>query len=143
MVDEYPFHLITRWRVPGRAETAFDLLSDQARISRWWPELYREVHEVVPGDEQGLGQALDILTRGRLPYGLRWRLSVVDVRRPERIEIAASGDLIGRGLWTLRQDGDFVDLTYDWRVGVGKPWLRPLQRLLRGFMAANHDWIMA
>jgi uncharacterized protein YndB with AHSA1/START domain len=143
MGETHAFHLISHWRVPGRIDTVFDALSDHAGIARWWPELYAEVREVAPGGPDGAGRVLDVVSRGRLPYRLRWRLRVRDVRRPERIEIEASGDLIGVGVWTLRQDGGEADLTYDWRVSVGKPWLRRLRPLLRPLLAANHDWVMA
>jgi hypothetical protein len=50
--------------------------------------------------------------------------------------------LIGRGTWTLVQDGAFVDVTYDWRVRAQKPLLRSMSFGMRPLFAANHRWAM-
>jgi len=46
-------------------------------------------------------------------------------------------------VWTLHQDGDFVEVTYDWRIAAEKPLLRYGSFALRPFFAANHRWAMA
>src|SRR6185295_9030162 len=45
--------------------------------------------------------------------------------------------------WTFRQDGSFVDITYDWRLRAEKPLLRNLSFLMRPLFEANHRWAMA
>jgi len=46
-------------------------------------------------------------------------------------------------VWTLQQHGEFVDVTYDWRIVAEKPLLRYGSFALRPFFAANHRWAMA
>ena len=46
-------------------------------------------------------------------------------------------------MWTLTQDGEHVDVTYDWRILAEKPLLRYGSVVLRPFFAANHRWAMA
>ena len=82
-------------------------------------------------------------TRGWLPYTLRWQGRIVESRRPYGWTIAATGDLNGRGVWRLEQRGPRAGITYDWRVDVEKPLLRPLAPLLGSLYAANHRWAMA
>jgi hypothetical protein len=41
------------------------------------------------------------------------------------------------------QDGNYVDITYDWRIKGEKRLLRTLSFLLRPIFAANHNWVMA
>ena len=135
------FALVSRWRVRGDIETVFACLGSP-EIARWWPEAYREVREIAPGDPDGRGRVLEVLTRGRIPYSLRWRLEVLEVRRPTRIVVRASGDLVGQGAWELRQDGAFVELAYTWRVEATKPWMRRLAPALRPLFAASHHWVM-
>lgn len=56
--------------------------------------------------------------------------------------IAATGDLAGRGTWTLAQVDRFADIRYDWQVTVEKPLLRRLSPVLKPAYAANHRWAM-
>jgi hypothetical protein len=127
--------------VRGDVETVFACLGSPD-VARWWPDAYREAREIAPGDPDGRGRVLDILTRGRISYPLRWRLQVVEARRPSRIVVRASGDLVGQGAWVLRQDGAFVEMAYTWRVAATKAWIRRLAPALRPLFAANHPWVM-
>jgi hypothetical protein len=133
--------LVSHWRVSGDIETVFDCLVGP-EVARWWPEAYREVREVAPGNPDGIGRVFAILTRGRIPYALRWRLEVVEIRRPGHLVVRASGDLVGQGTWELRQNGTFVELTYTWRIEVTKRLMQWLTLILRPLFAANHQWVM-
>ena len=42
--------------------------------------------------------------------------SSLDSHYPHGLTIGATGDFEGTGVWTFRQDGDVVDITYDWRI---------------------------
>ena len=84
-----------------------------------------------PGDTRGLGRTVAFHTRGWLPYTLRWRARVIEDRRPHGWTIEATGDLAGRGVWSLAQQGDLAAIDYDWRIEVEKPLLKPLTPLLK------------
>jgi hypothetical protein len=135
------FELVSHWRVPGDIETVFECLAG-TQIARWWPEAYREVHEVSLGDPDGRGRVLDVLTQGLILYAIRWRLEILDVHRPDRIAVRASGDLTGEGVWELRQNKELVEARYRWCVEVTKPWMRWLAPILHPLFAANHHWVM-
>jgi hypothetical protein len=83
-----------------------------------------------------------VLTKGWLPYTLRWDFEVIETRYPNGLTIAATGDFVGRGVWTFVQDGPEVALTFDWRIRATKPLLRTLSPLLRPVFEANHRWAM-
>ncbi|MBP7001167.1 hypothetical protein [Amaricoccus sp.] len=83
------------------------------------------------------------MTRGFLPYRLRWIATLVENDRPLGWAIAAEGDLVGRGEWRLRRDGGATVARYDWRVAAARPSLRRLSRLLAALFAWNHRWAMA
>ncbi|TMC79772.1 MAG: hypothetical protein E6J08_11580 [Chloroflexi bacterium] len=55
----------------------------------------------------------------------------------------AEGDFEGTGVWTITEDGDYVDATYDWRIAANKPLLRYGTLVMRPIFAANHRWAMA
>ena len=61
---------------------------------------------------------------------------------PLRIVFDASGDLNGRGTWNFTQDGDFVDIAFDWNVEPAKPLLQRLTPALRPVFEANQRWAM-
>jgi hypothetical protein len=137
------YHFITHWRVPGTVEEVADILSDAPDLTRWWPSVYLDVQETKPGDEDGIGKEVSLYTKGWLPYTLRWQFRVTESSYPRGFVLEAWGDFVGRGEWALRQDGDWVDVTYDWRVRADKPLLRRFSFLLKPIFAANHRWAMA
>ena len=138
----YPYEIVSHWRVPGRIDDVYAVLTDAPGLPRWWPEAYSEVREIAPGDETGRGRVSAIVTRGFLPYAVRWQITVTEARRPDLIRIDAAGDVEGVGEWRLRQDDGAVALAYDWRVRVGKPWMRRFERLLKPLFVWNHDYVM-
>lgn len=136
---EYAF--LTHWRVQGTAQEVFDVLADPFGLARWWPSVYLEVKQLGP-PEPGTGPLIGLHTKGWLPYTLRWNFRVVESDPPRGFRLVAHGDFEGTGAWTLAQDGDFVDVTYDWRIKAEKPLLRYGTFVLRPFFAANHRWAM-
>jgi hypothetical protein len=136
------YHFITVWRVRGTIQEVADVIENAPDLVRWWPSVYLDVQVLEPGDENGVGQVIDLYTKGWLPYTLRWQFRVTEVRRGESVTLEAWGDFVGRGIWTFEQDGEWVNITYDWQVRADKPLLRSLSPLLKPVFAANHRWAM-
>jgi hypothetical protein len=142
MAPEYAF--FTRWRLRATAREVFDVLADPFGLARWWPSVYLEVKELEPADPAtGKGRIIGLHTKGYLPYTLRWNFRVTESTPPTGFKLVAHGDFEGTGVWKLEQDGDFVNVTYDWRISAEKPLLRYGSFALRPFFAANHRWAMA
>ncbi len=141
MSNQYAF--LTRWRVEGTCGEVADILRDPLQLPRWWPSVYLSVEEQRPAGADGLGQRVRLHTRGWLPYTLAWEFELVESRYPHGSTLVASGDFEGRGIWTLTQDGSYVDITYDWQLSAEKPLLRQLSFLLKPLFEANHRWAMA
>jgi hypothetical protein len=137
------YRFVTRWRVPGTCGEVADVLGDPLALPRWWPSVYLDVRETRPPDAGGRGRRVALLTKGWLPYTLRWEFEVVESRYPYGFTITASGDFDGRGVWTFAQDGPVVDIVYDWRISAEKPLLRNLSFLFKPLFEANHKWAMA
>jgi hypothetical protein len=128
--------------VRGRIEEVADVLSDAADLARWWPSVYLDVRVRKPGDARRVGEEVSLYTKGWLPYTLRWDLRIVEACYPYGFTLEAWGDFRGRGTWTLRQAGPWVEVTYDWRVRATKPLLAALSPVLKPVFAANHRWAM-
>jgi len=137
------YHFITTWRVPGTAREVSEILGDAADLPRWWPSVYLDVRVLEPGDENGIGKVVDLYTKGWLPYTLRWKFRVTESNPPRGFALVADGDFVGRGIWTLTQDGDMVDVVYDWKIRADKPLLRFFSFVMKPIFAANHRWAMA
>lgn len=129
------YHFITRWRFKAAAEDVYAILSEPTEYPRWWPSVYLAVREIAPG-------RVRMVTRGWLPYRLRWEAQTDGIRPPELLGIQASGDFDGHGVWSILQDGEFTDVTFDWKLIAQKPLLRYLSFLLRPAFEANHRWAM-
>jgi len=140
MSNEY--HFISRWRVAGTVGEVSDVLGDPMELTRWWPSVYLEAEELERPDARGVGRRVRLLTKGWLPYTLRWEFVVTESRYPHGLTLEAAGDFIGRGIWTFTQDGGFVDIVYDWRISAEKPLLKRLSGVLRPLFEANHRWAM-
>jgi len=136
------YHFVSRWRVKGSADEVYDIISQPLEYPRWWPSVYLNCREVAAGAANGTGRRNLFRTKGLLPYTLRWESSITEAAPPDRLEFEAAGDFEGRGVWTFVQDGGFVDITFDWRLAVGKPLLRYLTPVLRPVFEANHRWAM-
>lgn len=136
------YHFFTEWRVAGTIDEVKAILGDGLSLTRWWPSVYLSLEQVAEGGPGNLGAALDLHTKGWLPYTLRWRLTITEPLTNTGFALAASGDLEGTGLWTFTQDGPEVLITYDWRIHATKPLLRRLGWLLKPAFSANHTWAM-
>ena len=137
------YHFVTNWRVEATCGEVADVIGDPLALTRWWPSVYLAVQETRPPDARGVGRRVRLHTKGWLPYTLAWEFEVVESRYPYGFSIAANGDFEGRGVWTFRQDGRFVDIEYDWRISAEKPMLRLLSPVLKPIFEANHRWAMA
>lgn len=137
------YHFTTHWRVHSTVQEVSEILGNAPDLVRWWPAVYLEVQELEPGDPAtGLGRVISLYTKGWLPYTLRWQFRVTESRWPNGFSLEAWGDFVGTGVWIFDQIGEWVDITYDWRVTADKPLLRRLSFLLKPIFSANHQWAM-
>ncbi len=138
------YHFITTWHVRGTCEEVATVLGDALALARWWPSVYLEVTELAPGDPvTGLGRQIGLFTKGWLPYTLRWRFTVTESNFPLGFKIIPRGDFVGRGIWTLVQQGDQTVVTYDWKITAEKGLLKHLSFIMKPIFGANHEWAMA
>ena len=137
--NDYEF--LTEWRVTAPRDVVFEILFDGASYPRWWPDVYlaAEAEAAPRGD---VGRRVHLHTKGWLPYTLHWSAETVRVDRPAGFEIRATGDLDGRGVWTLREHGDTTEIRFDWHVRADKPVIRALSFALGPLFRWNHEWAM-
>jgi hypothetical protein len=136
------YHFIDRWRVEGDVKEVADILEDALSLAVWWPSVYFEVRELEPGGESGVGKLIGLHAGGWLPYTLRINFRTTESRYPNGFSMDATGDLEGKGIWTFKQEGPFVEVTYDWTIRANKPIIDKLSFLLKPIFRSNHRWTM-
>lgn len=134
------FSFVDEWVVPGAPDEVYALLSCPREYPNWWPDAFLEGE----GDAgpAAPGKRARLLTRGKLPYRLRWELVCIEAVPGRRLVSQIHGDFEGTGTWTIepRDGGSYVRL--DWVVDVRKPLVRHLTPALRPLFAWNHRWAM-
>ena len=136
------YRFIDRWRVEATVEEVADIIEDALSLPRWWPSVYFEARELEPGGEHGIGKLISLRAGGWLPYTLRINFRTIASNYPHGFSMDATGDLEGLGIWTFEQDGDFVNVTYDWTIRANKRIIEKLSFLLKPIFRSNHNWTM-
>ena len=129
------YHFVTQWRIAAPPDRIFDLIQKPLDFPKWWGSVYLAA-EPEPGDR------IRFVTKGKLPYRLRWSSEMIDSHPPKRLAIKATGDFDGRGIWTLEPNGDCTLVKFDWRLTAEKPLLRFWSFLLKPIFEWNHRWAM-
>jgi hypothetical protein len=132
----------TRWRLAAPREEVYRILEDSPDFVRWWPAVWLKAEVLEPGDSDGIGKRVRFLTKGWLPYKLRWTALSTEKVSPERLRIEASGDFNGEGCWTLAESSGETTADYRWEIEAEKPLLKYLSFLFRPIFVANHNWAM-
>jgi uncharacterized protein YndB with AHSA1/START domain len=132
---EYVF--VDEWDVDAPIEAVFDAIADATTYPAWWKPVYIDVEAE---GEPRVGLVSRQHFKGRLPYHLRTSSEITRLERPTLVEADVTGDLRGRGLWTLTPRDGRTHVRFDWRVFADKPVLRVLTPVLRPAFRWNHDW---
>lgn len=138
------YEFTTHWRVRASLAEVNEVLGDALSLPRWWPAVYLAAEAIASGAPNSHeGGIIELRTRGWLPYTLCWRLHLTHNNAPRGFSFDVEGDFVGSGVWTLSDDGRFVNVRFDWRVTAEKPLLFWFSWLLRPIFVLNHRWAMA
>ena len=135
------FDLVSHWRIAAPVEHVWATLADPESWPQWWPYV-RSVRTIRQGDADGLGSVRRIEWATRLPYDIVIEVEAIESLRLERLRARSHGQLRGEGIWLLRSEGRFTDVTYVWRVELAKRWMRWLAPVLAPVFRWNHAGVM-
>jgi uncharacterized protein YndB with AHSA1/START domain len=135
---EYVF--VDEWDVAAPREAVFGALADARTYPHWWQPVYIGVQA---DGEPELGKVSHQHFKGRLPYHLHTRSTIVRLEPPHVVEGDVDGDLRGRGRWTLTETSAGTHVRFDWRVHADRRLLRVLTPVLRPVFRWNHSWAVA
>lgn len=133
---------MTHWRLKANMEEVFEILSDPLGYPNWWGPNHLSAEELKSEDGVSREKPIRMRVRGWLPYTLEWVLVHTEVRKPDLIISESKGDFVGRGIWSLKQEGPETDIIFDWKIRAEKPFLRYFSRALKPLFSANHNWLM-
>jgi hypothetical protein len=140
MAETYRF--ATHWTFDATRDEVWKVIGDICGYPAIWSDFKRV--QVKVGDGRSVGSIIEAETRGKLPYSLNYTLEVMESREPEHILLRSTGDLVGTGRWELTAAGQHTtNVTYYWEVSTTRPVLNLIAPLARGFLARNHDQVMA
>lgn len=139
MSNDYRF--VDCWRVEGTVAEVFEILEDTESLGHWWSSVYFDVQLLEPSREDGTGRRISLKATGWLPYILKIEFITTE-KREDGFTVKATGELEGVGIWHFEQDGDFVNVTFDWTVIANKPIIEKLSFLLKPIFRSNHNWTM-
>jgi quercetin dioxygenase-like cupin family protein/uncharacterized protein YndB with AHSA1/START domain len=136
---EYVF--VDEWDVRAPLQPTFDAVADGRTYPEWWKPVYISVEADGPPQ---VGAVSRQHFKGRLPYHLHTTSEITEYEPPARVVAEVEGDLRGRGIWTLTEQGDGVThVRFDWTVFADRRLLRTLTPVLRPLFRANHNWAIA
>lgn len=131
---------VDEWDIQAPPEAVFDALADARTYPTWWRPVYLEAEADGPPRVGGVSHQH---FKGRLPYHVRTESRTTRLERPTTLEADVTGDLRGRGLWTLTLRNGSTHVRFDWSVYADKPILRLLTPILRSLFRWNHSWAIA
>lgn len=138
MAAEYRF--LDRWSVQGPLADVYEVVGNTLGYPTWWGDVFVS----VDGDEgpPRPGRQATIVSRGLLPYRLRWQAQIVEANAPHGFSFTMTGDFVGTGGWTFAEAGGLVSATFDFRPRVEKAGVKQLTPALRPIFRWNHSWAM-
>jgi hypothetical protein len=138
MYNEYRF--VDRWLVRASLEATYDVIGDTIGYPRWWGDVFVNVEG--DGGPPRPGRHARIVSRGFLPYLLRWEAQVVEAEAPRRFAFVMTGDFVGSGSWTFDSGDDGTAAIFEFRPRVEKPGVKQLSPILKPLFRWNHRWAM-
>ena len=136
----YKYNFETNWRFEADIISA-SYLSFGPGLWIWWKGL--NAKRIKKGEgKAGVGDRFISIFKTKLPYELSFESEIVKIESPSYLEIQVSGELEGRGIWKISQEGSITHVQYIWQVNTNKKWMNTLEPLLRPAFIWNHNQVM-
>ncbi len=138
-MTEYRF--ATHWYLDAPLQSVWDVIFDSDAWPTWWRDVLR-VDLLQAGNAQGLGAVRRFTWKTALPYRLVFKAQTTRIEPPHLLEAAASGELVGSGLWRLNTQDQLTHVRYDWNVRTTRAWMNLLAPVARPAFTLNHRLVM-
>ncbi len=136
---EYDF--VSRWFIDAPIARVFDAIEDAASWPSWWKAV-AQIDVLDRAGADGIGALTRCKWRSAFGYTLSFDARVTKRAPPNLIEVAAAGELVGVGRWTLSPESAGTHVQYEWTVTTTKRWMNFLAPILRPAFRYNHSVVM-
>lgn len=130
-MTEYKF--ITTWIIDAPIEKVWTEIINYQNWPTWW----KYVESVIPNQNYHR-----FTWKTPLSYKLSFDSKLTKVEPPKVLELIATGDVDGVGLWELEPTENGTLVCYTWKVKTTKTWMNILAIFIRPLMEWNHNAIM-
>ena len=135
------YHFVTTWRLRAPLDDVWQAIIESEKWPEWWKGVV-SVEHVRDGGDDGIGAVRRYVWRSKLPYNLTFDTEVVRVEPKRVIEGRATGELVGSGIWEMRENDGVTTVRYTWDVDTSRAWMNLLAPIARPAFAWNHDHVM-
>jgi hypothetical protein len=135
------YEFVTIWRISAPVDRVWEEIYHSENWPSWWRGVV-EVSELKKGGDLGVGSVRRYKWKSLLPYTLTFNVETVRVEPMTIIEGVASGELEGRGVWSISEKDDVTVARYDWQVSTSKPWMNAIAPIAKPVFRWNQDVIM-
>jgi len=101
-----------------------------------------QIVELKKGDVRGIGALHRYTWKGALPYHITFDIHVLTIQPLSLLEGEASGEVVGRGVWSLSDHGQETIVRYDWDIRTNTRWMNLLAPLAGPVFRWNHHQVM-
>ncbi len=133
------FRLGGVWWVTPSPEAVWEVISDLSSWQAWWPAI--DGAEVLEGRDD-VPERVRLIFRAPAPlHEFHVDVAVVEAEPPHRLVVASDrGGVQGRGEMLVESSGDGTTAVhYRWEVRATRPWLRPVETVLRRAVSGPGD----
>jgi hypothetical protein len=121
--------------VSAPIERAFATISDIRTYADWGARTYLSCQSDGPPI---VGRVVRVCVKGPLPFKIRFDLTVLRMKTPFEIQMAATGDIDGVWLLALKPESGRITIHSDWCFSPRRSPPRLLRPLLRPLFRWNH-----
>jgi hypothetical protein len=126
-----------RYILPVAPQAVWELISDVGAYKRWWTWLHR-----FEADGLAEGEEWRCEVQPPLPYPVRFRVALEQVKAPVEVRARILGDVVGTATLRLEDHADGCAAYLASSLAPGNATLRLVSRLAAPIARFGHDWVL-
>jgi hypothetical protein len=125
------------YELPIGREAVWELISDMGGYRTWWSWLRTF-------DAAGLieGEEWRCMVQPPLPYLVRFKVKIEEVKAPQLVRARVSGDVVGMATLEFHENGTGCLASLSSTLAPGNSTLRLVSRLAAPIARFGHDWVL-
>jgi uncharacterized protein YndB with AHSA1/START domain len=126
-----------RYELPLPPETVWGLISEVGDYPRWWSWL-----RACDADALAAGEEWRCEVQPPLPYPLRFRVLIDEVKSARLVQARVEGDVVGDATLELQESDEGCMASLRSSLAPGNSALRLMSRFAAPLARYGHDWVL-